>query len=172
MFGLLKAKNPYEQEAAFVYSTLLTCSREPLFYKDLGIEDTFEGRFELLTLHVFMVMHVVLERNADEEFSQALFDAMFADMDQALRETGKGDMSVPKHMRRMMTGFNGRIHAYHESYGDDAAFEEALVRNLYGGTNNESVARIRAYIQENIDLMLAQNISDIMEGHVTLSEVR
>ncbi|MBI3514083.1 MAG: ubiquinol-cytochrome C chaperone family protein, partial [Proteobacteria bacterium] len=65
--------------------------------------------------------------------AQALFDAMFADMDRSLREIGVGDLSVGKRVKDMARGLYGRIAAY-EAGLDDAgdALAEALARNVYG----------------------------------------
>ncbi len=101
------------------YAVVLEQARNPRFYTDFGVPDTFDGRFEVLVAHLFIIMHVTGEQGEEARgFNQALFDAAFADMDQTLRNMGIGDMGVPKHMRRMMTGFNGRMHAYEEALDD------------------------------------------------------
>lgn len=41
------------------------------------------------------------------EFSQALFDLFFKDMDRNLREMGAGDLSVPKKIRHQPQRGNG-----------------------------------------------------------------
>lgn len=171
MFGLFKAKNPYEQAALTVYGTMLERARHASFYKELGIEDSFEGRFECLCVHIFMIMHVVLEQKGDEAFNQALFDIMFADMDQALRETGKGDMGVPKHMRRMMKGFNGRMHVYHEAYDDKRALEDALARNLYEGAEGAPVKKMASYVRKVVKALEKQGAEDIVKGRVSLPAI-
>lgn len=169
MFGLMKTKNPYEQAAHDVYAAVLGHSRDAAFYTDLAVEDTLEGRFELLALHVFAIMHVVLSDNGDEVFNQALFDIMFADIDQALRQMGKGDMGVPKHMRRMMKGFNGLTNAYEEAYSDKKAFEEAIRRNLYAGNKKAPADKMVAYVRR---VVKQQSCPDILEGKVKLPKVK
>jgi cytochrome b pre-mRNA-processing protein 3 len=173
MFGLLKAKNPYEQDAARVYAALLSHARIPAFYSDMGVPDTFEGRFDLLSLHVFMVMHVVLPGADGKRFNQALFDVTFSDMDQALREAGRGDMGVPKHMRRMMKAFNGRMHAYETAIADEVSLQQALARNIYGASLEdcaENAQRLAAYILENVEFLQKQPISQVMSGVFDLKE--
>ncbi len=131
MFGLFRRKNPYEQEALSIYAGCLEQVRKPIFYEDMGVPDTMDGRFDLLLLHVFIATH-----GRDPDLGQALFDVMFHDMDQMLREIGIGDMGVPKHMKRMMKGFNGRMQAY-AGAGDDLS--AAIERNVYGTVEAEDL---------------------------------
>src|SRR5206468_4255637 len=67
--------------------------------------------------------------------AQAVFDAMFSDMDLNLREMGVGDLSVGKRVRVMWEAFHGRCTAYQAAIeaGDVPALEAALVRNVWRG---------------------------------------
>ena len=169
MFALLKKRNPYAQAGEKAYASVLAAVRAPKFYQDYGVPDTFDGRFDFMLLHIFIIMHVMLQNNAQEAevFNQAVFDATFADMDQTLREMGIGDMGVPKHMRKMMKAFNGRMNAYEEALAE-GALEEALRNNLYGTVDDVSdktlsnmAKAVRAMIahiqtQDNDALMMGQ----------------
>lgn len=162
MFGLLKKKNPYEDDARAVYAAVLTHIRQPVFYERFGVPDSFDGRFDLLLLHVF----ILIEASGDAAFDQALFDATFADMDQTLREMGIGDMGVPKHMRKMMKAFNGRMHAYADGLEkDDLA--GALVRNLYGTVDvpdGKKVKALAAYVMKSRDSAAALGLDGVLRG--------
>ena len=142
MLGLLKKKKPYEDEARAVYGAALAHIRKPVFYERYGVPDSFDGRFDLLLVHLFMIM----EAGGEAEFNQALFDASFADMDQSLREMGIGDMGVPKHMRKMMKAFNGRMHAYRDALAD-GDLEGALRRNVYGTVAKPDTKGVKALTQ-------------------------
>lgn len=174
MFALFKSKNPYEQDARRVYAAILEHIRQPVFYTDYGVPDTLDGRFDMMALHMFMVMDRALaEAPGGADFNQALFDVTFADMDQNLRESGIGDVGIPKHMRRMMKGFNGRLHAYNRSLADDAALEATLVRNVYGTLETpefEKVKKMKAYVQASRDMLKARSFEDLMAGHLTLPQ--
>ena len=87
----------------------------------------------MLLLHIYLVLQVMIDEGHEdaEAFNQALFDETFRDMDQTLREMGIGDMGIPKHMRKMMRAFNGRMHAYSAGM-KDGDFKGALAKNLYG----------------------------------------
>jgi cytochrome b pre-mRNA-processing protein 3 len=169
MFGLLKKKNPNAAGAKRLYSQLLLKTRERGFYTSYGVPDTFDGRFDLLLLHIFIVVNRMLgEGAAGHAFNQALFDVTFADMDQTLREAGIGDMGVPKHQRRMMKAFNGRMHVYEEAIKQgDGAMVIALRRNLYGTLEDETVPdtqKILRYIKDSIAAMDRLPVQQILKG--------
>ncbi len=169
MFGLLKTtKKPYQAEARGVYARTLEHVRQPVFYTEYGVPDTFDGRFDLLLVHLFIVMEAVgFESERAEAFNQALFDVTFADMDQTLREMGIGDMGIPKHMRKMMKAFNGRMNVYHSAIGaNNDAFVDALKRNLYAGAegmSDEVVARFAQYCMRAVASMKALEF-EVLQG--------
>lgn len=170
MFALLKKQNVYAQSARAVYAEALAHSRAPYFYEEFGVPDSFDGRFDLLLLHVFLVMQRTLEDSAEqaEEFNQALFDATFADMDQTLREMGIGDMGVPKHMRKMMRGFNGRMHAYQEALVS-GELQASLRRNLYGtldGVDDDVLAKMERKVLEMLAFLKTQSSEAIFAGEI------
>lgn len=132
-------------QAQHLYRFIVTLARTPTFYEEFGVPDTVDGRFELLAMHAFFVMHSLKGGGKPAAvLSQALFDIMFADMDQSLREMGVGDLGVPKHIKRMAKGFYGRAVAYEKALeaGNDKVLKEALRRNLYGTVPDISADRV------------------------------
>src|SRR5258706_10356723 len=51
-----KPRNPSRGTIEAIYGMIVTQAREPLFYRDLGVPDTVNGRFDLLVLHLWMVL--------------------------------------------------------------------------------------------------------------------
>src|SRR6185312_5553639 len=103
-----------------IYGMIVTQAREPLFYRDLGVPDTVNGRFDLLLLHLWMVLKHLAPKPAGTELSQALFDRFCEDMDGNLREMAVGDLTVPKKMRAFGEAFYGRAAAYDMALTDGA----------------------------------------------------
>lgn len=132
--SLFKSPSTDQQKAYAIYENCITKARQPVFYTEMSVPDTIEGRFEMIVLHVVLAM-IDLQKQGEEtkDLQQDVFDVMFADMDQSLRERGVGDYSVPKKMRKMMTGFNGRAHVYKKALEEDdvKGLKEALSRNVY-----------------------------------------
>lgn len=129
-----RRKKACRQTGERLYQAALAQSREPAFYTSMGVADTMDGRFDLLSLHVILLIDRLNGLGKDGvRAGQAVFDAMFKRMDIDLREMGIGDLGVPKHMQKMMKAFNGRHQAYHDAFqsGNVAAIELSLARNVY-----------------------------------------
>ena len=95
-------KNPASDAVYAVYSAIVAQSRQPVFYADWGVPDTVTGRFDMISLHMSLVFRRLRnEKLPGADFSQALFDLFFKDMDRSLREMGAGDLAVPKKVRKM-----------------------------------------------------------------------
>ena len=134
LFQWFKHKSRRQAIAGRLYQAALAQSRHPDFYAKLGVADTTDGHFDMLSLHVFMLINRLNDFGKDgQRQGQALFDAMFRRMELDLREMGVGDLGVPKHMKRMMTAFNGRAKTYHEilKQADAPALQAALTRNIF-----------------------------------------
>src|SRR4030088_1906182 len=94
-----------------IYGMIVTQAREPLFYRDLGVPDTVNGRFDLLVLHLWMVLRRLKPMAAGGELSQGLFDRVCDVLDASLREMGVGDLTVPNRMQASGAPFYGRAGA-------------------------------------------------------------
>ncbi|HTT83954.1 MAG TPA: ubiquinol-cytochrome C chaperone family protein [Rhizomicrobium sp.] len=117
--------------AAALYARLSAQSRNPVFYAAHRVSDSFDGRFDLLVFHAWMVLEA-LRNQGQRELAQFLVDALFLRLDEALREQGASDMGMKRRMKKMAGAFYGRLHAYGEAR-DESALAAALVRNLYRG---------------------------------------
>ena len=119
-----------------LYGAAVAAARDPYLYASLGVADTLDGRFDMVCLHaVLLVRRLQREQQPGPSLAQAVFDAMFSDMDVTLREMGVGDLSVGRRVRAMWEAFNGRALAYDAalSAADPLALEAALVRNVWRG---------------------------------------
>jgi cytochrome b pre-mRNA-processing protein 3 len=135
MLGLFRRRR-HERAGFALYTAAVAAARDPWFYTGLGVPDTLDGRFDLVGAHVFLVIDRLRAAPAPgPDVAQAVFDAMFADMDFNLREMGVGDMSVGKRVKEMWEAFHGRAQAYGAALEarDDAALTEALSRNVWRG---------------------------------------
>ncbi len=147
-------------------------ARQPGFFLACGLPDTVDGRFDLLVLHVFLVMHR-LKQNRDEtaDLSQALFDVLFQDMDDSLRELGVGDMGVGRRIKAMAEGFYGRILAYERALEQGAdALDQCVRRNLYGtvdpGPGPGQIRAVAQYIAHEVESLATQDLGRLAQGHV------
>jgi cytochrome b pre-mRNA-processing protein 3 len=140
IFGRLFGKKPAASEEA-LYAAIVAAARQEHFYAQWQVPDTLDGRFDMLSLHMFLVLDHLHKLGADAApLAQALTDRFFADMDAALREVGVGDLTVGKKVRKMAEAFYGRATAYRAalSDADESALEVALQRNVYAAAQADA----------------------------------
>src|SRR5262245_1412590 len=159
MLSRLFRRAPAVPDAAPLYAAAVAQARQPAFYAQQGVPDTVDGRFELVALHVFLVLQRLKAEPQAAPFAQGLFDTMFGDMDRNLREMGVGDLSVGKKVKAMAQGLYGRIAAYETGLTEgDAALQGALRRNLYGtlpdaaAPTEAQLAAMAAYLRTSSQL--------------------
>ena len=153
---------------------MVSHARDPEFYAGHGVPDTLDGRFELIALHLFLVLHRLRDDAAAGRFGQALFDRMFADMDRALREMGTGDLSVGRQVKRMAQGFYGRAAAYQAGLAGERPLEEALARNLFGTVaepDPAALAWFAAYLRRQAAALSRVPTATIAEGTVPFAPI-
>jgi cytochrome b pre-mRNA-processing protein 3 len=93
-----------------LYAALVEQARARRWFGALGVPDTPEGRFEMITLHVgLMLRRLRAEGPAGMALGQALFDLTFAELDSALRELGVGDLGVGRQVKRLAGQFYARL---------------------------------------------------------------
>jgi cytochrome b pre-mRNA-processing protein 3 len=132
----LSRRGRYERTGFRLYGTAVAAARAPALYAALGVPDTLDGRFDMVGLHAFLMIHRLRhDLPPGPDLAQAIFDAMFSDMDVNLREMGVGDLSVGKRVRQMWEAFHGRCAAYEAplAQADEAALADALGRNVWRG---------------------------------------
>ena len=131
LFGLFGAKR-FDEAAHRIYFSLVEQARQPGFYLSCGVPDTADGRFDMIILHAFLLLRrLKKDHEQTAELAQELFDLMFADMDQNLREMGLGDLAVGKRIKGMAAAFYGRIQAYEDGLaGNETMLVDSLRRNL------------------------------------------
>ncbi|MBO1074340.1 ubiquinol-cytochrome C chaperone family protein [Roseomonas marmotae] len=177
LFGLFR-RRPHERRGFELYGAAVRAARQPYFFAELGVPDTLDGRFDLVGLHVALLIRR-LHRDADPRgaaLAQAVFDAMFADMDTNLREMGVGDMSIAKRVKNMWEAFHGRAQAYEAplTAGDRAGLAEALARNVWRGSREagDAAARRLADLAFAADDALAgQPLERLLKGQAHFPEV-
>ena len=150
-FGLFGRRRKNRDVIERLYKAVVERSRSVTFYQTIGVPDTLEGRFELLTLHMTLISRRLKALpSPGPDMSQDLVDLTFAQFETALREIGVGDISIPKRMKVMASAYLGRASAYDEALRKNEAglLAEALARNLFGNAEKPSnaVEKVTNYV--------------------------
>ena len=155
-------------EARKLYARVVEQARRPEFYLRCKVADTVDGRFDMIALHAFLLMRR-LKCGRTGSLAQALFDVMFADMDQNLREMGIGDLAVGRKVKALAELFYGRVAAYEAGLvGDESELCEGLRRNLYRKVDPPpgNVAAMAAYVRREAAALEVQETDRLLAGEV------
>ncbi len=174
MFGWLRGRGP-DPAVARLYELIVAQSRRPEFYRDLGVADTLDGRFDMLSLHAMLIMRRLKSGPREsQEMGQALFDHMFFDMDRSLREIGVGDLSVGKRVKQMGAAFLGRVAAYENGLSDPGrVLEEALVRNVYRdeAPQGDCLDRLAGYVRQADRMLQDSPLEPLLAGEKAFGDM-
>jgi cytochrome b pre-mRNA-processing protein 3 len=129
-----------------IYGMIVTQAREPLFYRDLGVPDTVNGRFDLLLMHLWLVLRRLKS-------------------DDNLRELGVSDLKVPKRMQAFGEAFYGRTTAYDLALADGReALAQALCKNVLNGEKIKQARRLAAYVEAAMAALAGEGEAALLSG--------
>jgi len=172
MFSLFR-RDQRPDTISTLYGMIVAQARLPCFYRDYAVADTVNGRFDLIVLHLALVLDRLTENGRQHEAGQGLFDRFCRDMDDNLREMGISDLKVPNEMRRIGEAFYGRSRAYLDALpaalapsANSRALVSALTRNIYGGAPSAYAAapRLAAYSVASVRGLAGQEIAALEAG--------
>ena len=163
-------KNTATAPVYAVYTAIVAQSRQARFYADWQVPDTVTGRFDMISLHLALLFRRLRAETGDrKEFSQAVFDLFFKDMDRSLREMGIGDLGVPKRIQKMGNIFFGLLAAMNEAMdrGDREALIAVLSRNIFDGGTGPHVEALADYLLAEDKALAGQDAAAITGGNLS-----
>lgn len=114
-----------------LWTKVVALARDPAWYRDRGVADTLEGRFDMVTAVLALVL-LRMEREPELAARTAPLTEIFVEeMDGQLRQSGVGDLMVGKQIGRLMATLGGRTGAYRAAIAvDDEELAHAVRRNI------------------------------------------
>jgi cytochrome b pre-mRNA-processing protein 3 len=162
MLNLLRKSAARKEFAARLETQLMARARDPVFFRDLNVPDTMDGRFDLVALHGWLALERLKAARMDAA-AQALTDLLFIGFDEALREQGTGDMGMGRRMKAFANAFFGRLAAYGGAK-DEIGLTEALAKNVWrGGAVDDRTRMLAAYVTR---ARMALARSDLANGEL------
>jgi cytochrome b pre-mRNA-processing protein 3 len=133
------------KHAESLLAALMERARGAEFFGALGVADTIDGRFDLVTLHAWLVLKR-LEAQGARDLAQDVTDRLFVGFDEALRDLGVGDLGIGPRMKKFANAFYGRMQAY-DAASSESGLADAILRNVYRGdpAYAERAAQLAAY---------------------------
>jgi cytochrome b pre-mRNA-processing protein 3 len=162
-------KNAPREPVYRLYSAIVAQSRHPRFYAELGIPDTVTGRFDMICLHLALLFRRMRGEGTEaREFSQAVFDLFFKDMDSSLREMGIGDLAIPKRIQKLVGVFYGLSDglALTLDSADRAGLEALLQRNLLGGQQGHPSGELAEHVEREASRLASVSTASLLSGSI------
>ncbi|HZH27205.1 MAG TPA: ubiquinol-cytochrome C chaperone family protein [Azospirillaceae bacterium] len=152
-----------------MYDLAVAQARRPEFYANARVPDTIDGRFEMVALHVYLLLRRMRGAGGQaDSAAQALIDRMAADMDANLREIGIGDLAVPKRVYEILGAFYGRAKVYDAALAGPgmAGLAEAIDRNVFGSVeaDPQGAAVLADYVRREEGRLAALPVSELLGG--------
>jgi cytochrome b pre-mRNA-processing protein 3 len=157
-----------------LYGAIVAQARLPVFYRCLGVPDTLEGRFTLLSLHLFAVLNrLKVEGQEGAALAQELIDRFSQDMETVLRELGVSDLRIPKKMRCLAASSQSLLHAYASAFAKgESSLAEAIAAALPGdsGKAELSSGALASYLSASVMALEQQTLASLQEGAIEFLE--
>ena len=146
-----------------LWNAVVAAARAPHWYAQGTVPDTLDGRFDMISLVLALVLHRIDEDPAQGLAGVQLTELFVGDMDGQMRQIGFGDMVVGKQVGRMMGALGGRLGVYRAADGSDE-LRGALVRNLWRGNApaEAGLAHVMAEIAALRAALAATPVADLV----------
>jgi len=145
-----------------LYRAIVARARDPFWYRQGGVPDTLDGRFDMVAaLTALVLIRLEALGEAGRGPGVLLTELFVEDMDSSLRQIGIGDYVVGKHVGRMVGALGGRLAAFRA--GDVAA---AARRNLFHDSppSEEAVALVAGRLEQFAAALGALGLGALAEG--------
>jgi cytochrome b pre-mRNA-processing protein 3 len=170
MLTRLKMWRDRRRQARSLYESIVAQARTSSLYARLGVPDTPEGRFEMVVLHLVVVLdHLGRAGVAGQRLARTLTETFALDLDDNFREMSVGDLAVPKHVKRAVGALHERYNGYRAALvdADDGPLTVAIQSRLTdaGAGQGLDARRICAYIRR-AKHRLDQETAEVLAGRV------
>ena len=112
LFKWLKNRAEKRQRAENIYWLTANHARHPLFFQDYQVPDSMTGRYELLCIHVYLLLERLRREEDCRDLSQQITEILVKEIERAYRDSGFQDLSIPKNVKKLIAGFYERTEAY------------------------------------------------------------
>ena len=168
--------SPTRANAQKIYGAIVAQARLPAFYLKVGVPDTLEGRFVMLQLHLFTVLHRLKRDGADaQQLAQELVDLFASDVETVLREQGVGDMRIPKKVRSVVAATHALVLRLERAYeaGCGPVLQQAITAVLPPPADGEPAVgtALADYLEQAVAFLGAQPVAAFAAGRLQFPEV-
>jgi cytochrome b pre-mRNA-processing protein 3 len=121
-FDWLRRRSVEGRTATELYGSIVAQARKPLFYSGFGVADVAEKRYEMIVLHVVLVLERLrASEGQGAAISQALVEAFVRDLDGSIREMAVSDTKVPAKVKKAAGGLLDRDVLYRSAFDSETS---------------------------------------------------
>jgi cytochrome b pre-mRNA-processing protein 3 len=175
MLSWLRTRALDRRKAGELYGAVVTQARNPAFYARMGVPDRPEGRYEMIVLHLFLLLdRLGADAPATNARAREVIETFVTDMDDCLREFGVGDLAVPKKVKRAAAGLYERAAAYRAALvqPDPAVLARSLAEHaLPAATQSAGAIALARYTRRAMVHLQRQTTADLLEGRLSFPAV-
>jgi cytochrome b pre-mRNA-processing protein 3 len=176
MLTWLKRWTDRREKARSLYGSIVTQARSRAFYADWGVPDTAVGRFEMVALHLVVVVNRLGRAGQPgRRLAQALTETFAVDLDDNLREMSVGDLAVPRHVKRAVGALHDRYAAYRAALAapGDAQLAAAIAARLApaGAGVRLDARQICTYIRQARDRLDRVRSDEVLAGRIAWPQI-
>ena len=128
-----------------IYGMIVTQAREPVFYRELGVPDTVNGRFDMLLLHLWIVLQRLKSAEAARScrrrcstISASIWTTICARWGSATSRCRSGCRLSARHSMAASAAYDSRLDRGRE------ALAQALCKNILNGEGIEKARQLAA----------------------------
>ena len=149
-----------------LYNQIVAKARQPHWYEEGKVPDSLDGRFDMVSAVLTLVLLRLEEAGAHAQDMAYLTEVFVDDMDGQLRESGVGDVIVGKYMGMMMSALGGRLGAFRQWFDKPDALDDVIMRNIYRGetVHPAALAHVRQGLIDLRSSLAAQQPDMAVEG--------
>tara|TARA_B100000482_G_scaffold179278_1_gene150949 strand:- start:49 stop:591 length:543 start_codon:yes stop_codon:yes gene_type:complete len=156
----------YSSPHGILYKRILNSSYDRRFYEKIMVPDTLDGRFDLIILHIFIIVKIF--KNSTEQnknFTQKLFDIFMLEVESSYREMGISDQSFSKKMKVVIESFYGRTKMYDLNFDNKNEFINCLVRNIWPEDASKEIfaGDLYDFVIQKVNKYSNKSIGEILE---------
>ena len=120
-----------------IYNNLVKLSRNIYFYKDIKLDDKLENRVIIIFAHLAIILSCLKKSN--KNLSQEIYDNIFLNLENNLREMGHGDVTVNKKMKTFNQIFHDLLMKFINQKKSNKIEVQEMLKFLYVSKKNEEI---------------------------------
>ena len=137
------------KEHDYIFNHLVKLSRNIFFYKDIKLDDKLENRVTLIFAHLSIIIKNLNKKKEYKNVSQEIYDNIFHNLENNLRELGHGDVTVNKKMKLFNRMFHDILIKFIDEKNKNLIKINEIYKFLFKNDENEEIKeKLTSYFKE------------------------